>query len=173
MVDHSSTPRSRSGKAKEDGSSKKKQVVAGEKPPFAVVSAKRSFAVSAERIYDAWLNPEIIGQWMFGSAVRSEQIVRLVVEVRVGGSFSFVVRRKGTEIDHVGTYLTLDRPNRLVFTWGIREGDSGRVSVEIIDRGAGCDLILNHELHPDWSDSAGRADPGWTKMLKVLSSLFD
>lgn len=56
---------------------------------------------------------------MFGPAVRDEAIVRLDLAPHVGGSFSFVVRRQGEEINHVGTYLEIERRRRLVFTWGI------------------------------------------------------
>jgi uncharacterized protein YndB with AHSA1/START domain len=35
-----------------------------------------------------------------------------VFDARIGGSFSFVVRRQGEEIDHMGTYLEIDRPQR-------------------------------------------------------------
>jgi uncharacterized protein YndB with AHSA1/START domain len=53
------------------------------------------FAASPERVFDAWLDPALIGQWMFGPAVREEEVLRLATDPRVGGSFSFLVRRQG------------------------------------------------------------------------------
>jgi uncharacterized protein YndB with AHSA1/START domain len=90
----------------------------------------------------------------------------------VGGSFSFVVRRQGQEIEHVGEYVILDRPRQLVFTWAIRQDlpDTSRVSVEIEPQATGCQLILMHQLHPDWSDYAERTQTAWTKMLDALDS---
>ena len=79
-------------------------------PVKAVVSHR--FAVPAERVFEAWLDPVSISRWMFGPGVRDEKIVRLTVEPRVGGKFSFVVNRQNVEIDHVGAYLELDRPTR-------------------------------------------------------------
>jgi len=114
----------------------------------------------------------IFGKWMFGPAhpEREEEVVRISLDPRVGGSFSFVVRRQGQEIDHVGEYLEIDRPRRLVFTWGVADaGDSSRVIIDIIPLEKGCELTLIHELHPNWIDFASRTEAGWTKMLDVLA----
>ena len=90
------------------------------------------FSASPERVFDAWLDPEMIGRWMFGPALRDEEVVRVAVDSRVGGSFSFVVRRQGKEIDHVGEYLEIVRPRRLVFTWGVKPlPDGSHVIIDI------------------------------------------
>jgi uncharacterized protein YndB with AHSA1/START domain len=80
------------------------------------VCVTRRFDAAPDRVFDAWLNPELIRAWMFGPAVRGEEVVRITNDPRVGGSFSFVVRRQGEEINHVGEYLEIQRPWRLVFT---------------------------------------------------------
>jgi uncharacterized protein YndB with AHSA1/START domain len=132
------------------------------------VTVIRRFNTAPERVFDAWLDTEIIAQWMFGPAVRDEEIVRLTTDPRIGSSFSFIVRRKGEEIDHVGTYLEIERPNRLVFTWGIGEAEASRVTLEIVRCEAGCDLKLTHELHPDWADYVDRTKAAWERMLEAL-----
>jgi uncharacterized protein YndB with AHSA1/START domain len=135
------------------------------------VRVTRQFSVSPERVFDAWLDPEMIGKWMFGPDLRDEEVVRISLDPRVGGSFSFVVRRQGQEIDHVGEYLEIDRPRRLVFTWGVAgvEGSS-RVIIDIVPLENGCNLTLTHELHPDWADYADRTEDAWTKMINMLSA---
>jgi len=132
------------------------------------------FAALPERVFDAWLDPAMIGRWMFGSAVREEEILHIKLDPQVGGSFSFLVRRDGNEIDHVGEYLEIARPRRLVFTWAIRENlpDSSRVAVEIVPLESGCELILTHELHPDWADFVNRVEDSWTKMLAALAAVL-
>ena len=132
------------------------------------VTVIRRFNNAPERVFDAWLEPEMIAQWMFGPAVRDEEIVRLTAVARIGGSFSFLVRRNGEEIDHIGTYLEIRRPNRLVFTWGIGDAEGSRVTVEIVGHESGCELTLTHELDPDWVDYADRTKAAWEKMLEVL-----
>ncbi|MDB5388868.1 MAG: hypothetical protein JWM11_4514 [Planctomycetaceae bacterium] len=142
-------------------------------PPNVVVQVKQSFTAAPERVFDAWLDPGLIGKWMFGPALREEEIVQLSVDAKPGGKFSFLVRRSGQEIDHIGEYFELDRPRRLVFSWGIKGSDSSRVTIDIVPRGTGCDLMLTHELHPDWADYASRTQAGWTKMIGVLAGLLE
>jgi uncharacterized protein YndB with AHSA1/START domain len=141
------------------------------KPQQVSVRVTRRIDATPERVFDAWLDPQMIGRWMFGPALREEEVVRIELDARVGGAFSFVVRRQGKEIDHVGEYLEIDRPRRLVFTWGIRQEAPGgsRVIVDIAPLEAGCELTLTHDLHPDWADYASRTEAGWTKMLNALA----
>jgi uncharacterized protein YndB with AHSA1/START domain len=136
------------------------------------VSVTRHFNASPERVFDAWLDPEMIGRWMFGPALREEEVLRIVADPRVGGSFSFLVRRQGEEIDHIGKYREIDRPRRLVFTWGIagESEDESLVIIEIVPRWTGAELSLTHELDAKWADYASRTEAGWTKMLDALAA---
>jgi uncharacterized protein YndB with AHSA1/START domain len=140
-----------------------------DKPPLKVV-VTHSFSASPERVFDAWLDTEMIGKWMFSPTLLDQEVVRISLDPKVGGSFSFVVRRQGKEIDHIGKYLEIDRPRRLVFTWGIRQdsGDSSRVIIEIIALKPGSELTLTHEMDPEWGEYEDRTRDAWTKMLQVL-----
>lgn len=134
------------------------------------VRVTRRYAAAAERVFDAWLDPAMIGRWMFGPAIREEEVLRLQVDARVGGGFSFLVRRDGQEIDHVGTYREIDRPRRLVFSWGI-EGESrdeSQVAIEIAPLESGCELTLTHEMDAKWAEYAARTEVGWARMLEAL-----
>ena len=138
--------------------------------PVRTLVTKR-FAATAERVFDAWLDPAQIGRWMFGPNVRDERIVRLGTEPRVGGKFSFVVERAGQEIDHVGEYLALERPGLLVFTWATRDSlpETSRVIIEITPLDGECELTLTHVMGAAWAAFADRAASSWRKMLDVLA----
>jgi uncharacterized protein YndB with AHSA1/START domain len=140
-------------------------------PKNPIVSVKQLFTASAERVFDAWLDSDRISKWMFGPALREEEILRIQLDPRVGGTFSFLVRRQGEEIDHIGEYFEIDRPRRLVFSWGIApDAPESRVIVKIIPVETGCELTLTHEMHPKWAEYVSRTTEGWTKMLRVLES---
>lgn len=135
-----------------------------------IVRVTRVYSHSAERVFDAWLDPAMIGRFMFGSHLRDEHIVHLKADARAGGTFSFLVTRQGQAIDHIGRYEVIERPRKLVFTWSIAPEpiDASRVTVEIAPRGSGCELTLSHELAPGWEDYAERTKGGWTRMTDEL-----
>ncbi len=140
-------------------------------PTQAIVT--RRFAATAERVFDAWLDPSKINGFMFGPNLRDEEVVSIDLDARVGGTFAFVVRRQGEQIDHVGEYLEIDRPHRLVFTWGVAQAaNRSRVLIELVALDDGCELTLTHELDPAWADYADRARAGWAKMIDALDQLL-
>jgi uncharacterized protein YndB with AHSA1/START domain len=143
-------------------------------PPVKVV-VTRPFAASAEQVFDAWLNPAMIGRFLFGPALREEEVLHLQTDAQVGGRFSFLVRRQGKEIDHVGLYREINRPSRLVFTWGVagESTDESVVTIEISPLPSGSQLTLTHDMDPKWADYASRTEAGWTKMLGALAAQFE
>lgn len=139
------------------------------------VAVCRVFPVTPETLFDAWQEPDQLARWMFGPSVRDERIVHLQAEAGVGGRFSFLVERNGQRIDHVGVYEVIERPHRLVFTWGIAgesAQDGSRVTVDIAAHPDGCELRLTHALPARWADYVERTRQGWEHMLDALSRLL-
>jgi uncharacterized protein YndB with AHSA1/START domain len=136
-------------------------------PPFARTT--RRFDVPAQQIYDAWIDPDKVAMWF---APGLGEMVRIEVDAKVGGTFSFVQRRDGEDIDHTGEYLELKRPTRLVFSWSVPaySPDTDRVIVEIFALEGGCEVTLTHQMHPDWADWVDRATSSWTKMLDAMAA---
>lgn len=127
----------------------------------------RRFDTSAERVFDAWLDPQKADKWLF--ATPTGQMVRVQIDARVGGSFNFTDRRDGQDVEHVGTYLEIDCPRRLVFTFAVPKysGKFTRVSIDIVPLSNGCELTLTHDgVLPEWAD---RTQEGWGKILGGLS----
>jgi uncharacterized protein YndB with AHSA1/START domain len=135
-----------------------------------VLHVTQRFAVSPARVYDAWLDQELLGRWMFGLTMQDE-VVRIAIDPHVGGRFSFVVRRNGQELDHTGAYLELERPRKLVFTWGIAGyGNPARVELAIAPVESGTELTLTTWMPPEWADYAERTRNGWSKILGALAA---
>jgi uncharacterized protein YndB with AHSA1/START domain len=137
----------------------------------AIVRVTRHFGASPERVFDAWLDPDTAGKWLFATA--TGRMVRIEIDARVGGQFAFVDRREGEDVEHVGEYLEINRPRRLAFTFAVPKfsSESTRVSIDIEPLGAGCELTLTHErVPPDW---ASRTEQGWTGILEGLAGALD
>lgn len=137
--------------------------------------AVQTFRVPAERVYDAVLDAGMISRFMFGPLLREEEILHIQIDPQVGGAFSYKVRRGEHMIDHVGKFLELARPRRIVFTWAIAgesDHDPSTVTIDITPTADGCSLRLTHEMAPEWAAYVDRARGSWEKMLGVLATLL-
>jgi uncharacterized protein YndB with AHSA1/START domain len=138
------------------------------------VTVKKKFNVPAEKVFDAWLDPNWLNRWMFGPEIRDEKIITLENDPKKDGQFFYVVERDGDIINHMGTYREVQRPNRLVFTWGVdvEAGDESVVTIDIESTENGCQLTLVHEMDPKWAEYADRTQEGWTFMMDKLNVLL-
>jgi uncharacterized protein YndB with AHSA1/START domain len=137
-----------------------------------IVRVTHRFDASAERVYDAFLDPAKAAVFMF--ATPTGQIVRCELDARVGGKFSIVDRRDGEDVLHTGEYLELDRPRRLVFTFSVPKYSpiADRVTIEITPLSRGCELVLTNELLPENAPWAEATHKGWTDILDVAAELL-
>jgi uncharacterized protein YndB with AHSA1/START domain len=134
----------------------------------AILRITRRFDASIERVFDAWLDPQKAGKWLF--ATPTGQMVRVEIDACVGGSFIFTDRRDNQDVEHVGTYLEIDRPRRLVFSFGVPKYSPlfTRVTLDLSPLPTGCELTLAHEgVLPEYRD---RSQEGWGKILAALAA---
>jgi uncharacterized protein YndB with AHSA1/START domain len=133
----------------------------------------RRFDASAERVFDAWLEPATARRWLFSG--EGGEMVRAEVDARVGGRFTFTDRRDGQDVEHVGEYLEIVRPTRLVFTFAVplysEQYDLVKIDIRRLDKG--CELTLTNEMSPSIFEEWGeQTRGGWTKMLGALDALL-
>ena len=130
------------------------------------------YGKSAEQVFDAFLDVSVARRFLFTTA--AGEIVEASIDPRVGGQFVFTDRRPDMgDIRHVGEYLEIDRPRRLVFSFGVPQFDPRMttVTLDIRPDGEGCVLTLTHEgVAPDWAD--GSRD-GWARILAGLEPALD
>lgn len=136
------------------------------------LSVKRQFTASAERVFDAFLDPSRAGQFMFATA--TGKMVRVEIDPRVGGAYAFVDRRDGEDVEHVGEYLEISRPRRLVFTLRVERysKDESVVSIEITPRGTGCELTLTQSLPKEYAEHLSRVEEGWGAILAHAATVI-
>ena len=100
-------------------------------------------------------------------------VKRVEIDAKVGGAFFFSDMRDDVETEHWGTYLELDRPNKIVFTWITdkeQEKDPSKVTLQIEPQEQGCLATITHEIQPDWAEYTDRIKGGWTAMLKAVAA---
>ena len=137
----------------------------------AAIWVTRKFSASPERVFDAWLDPDIAGKWLFATA--SRPITRVRIDARVGGAFCFVDRNDGEHIEHTGVYSEITRPWCLAFTYsaGDHQPMITRVVAQIMPLRKGCEVVITHEDVP--RKFADRIESRWTGMLYGLGATLD
>jgi uncharacterized protein YndB with AHSA1/START domain len=140
--------------------------------------ATHRFRASAERVFDAWLDPKAVRLWMalpygdFGNF----DVRRVEIDPKVGGKFTFSDARKEGEAVHWGTYVEIDRPRRLVFTWFTskedEEANCSTVALTIEKDGDGCVATIVHTMDAKWADYTKRVEKGWGGMLGQIDTWF-
>jgi uncharacterized protein YndB with AHSA1/START domain len=77
----------------------------------------RRFDAAPERMFDAWTDPSLAHGWLFTTPESESHGAE--TDLRVGGAWKIVDRRGGADYTATGQYLEIDRPRRLVFTFGM------------------------------------------------------
>ncbi len=126
------------------------------------VTLERRFDASADELFDAWTDPEILALWFDADGSGRVQVSAVSVDLQIGGQFSFVMGQS----KHWGTYRVIDRPHLLSFTWNSPICEDALVTVEFQSMGSETNLLLKHELIPEaYRDDHAK---GWEVILGKL-----
>jgi len=136
-----------------------------------VVRVQRVMPAPPEVVFDQWLDPEALRDWMCPRPVR---VVDVVVEPRVGGTVRFDVDNSGVRVLIVGRFIAIDRPRLLRFTWSNSDwADPTAASiVEVGFEPCGDDetlMAIEHSLLP--TEEYRNFENGWTLTAQQLADL--
>jgi len=133
------------------------------------VSIRRNMPAPRDVVYESWIDPQGIREWMCpGDAISAEA----VLDVRVGGSYRIVMRSRERDYVHTGVYQVVEPNAKLVFTW-TQEGNevTTLVTVEFLARGSESELVLTHERFTK-ADVAQRYQSGWGTIAEKLAAFL-
>lgn len=78
---------------------------------------------------------------------------------------------------HWGTYLEIDRPRNLVFTWFTspeeEQENASVVTLTIEPRAGGCRATIVHGMDARWAEWTKKTAEGWAFMLRQIAMDFD
>ena len=95
-----------------------------------VVRIERTFAASAEEVFDAWTSAEVMRRWLHCEPDWTTPEAE--VELRIGGHVRVVMRRPdGSDASMHGEYVLIDRPHRLVMKWTFHDEPSNEQLIEL------------------------------------------
>ena len=119
------------------------------------------------RVYDAWTRVELLTQWY---CPNPDLELKVQADVRVGGDY---VVEMGPHVVR-GTYLEVEPPHRLAFSWKWdgTEDEPTRVEVELTEVADGTRMMLSHTGFADAEDAANH-QLAWAPELRRLAELLE
>jgi uncharacterized protein YndB with AHSA1/START domain len=137
-----------------------------------VLRIERTFAASAEEVFDAWTSPEVMRRWFH--AFEDWDTPQAEVDLRVGGKVRVVMRRPdGRESGMGGEYRLIERPHRIVMAWTFDDHPSNEQLIELTfseSEGSTTVLMINSRISTD--ERRDSQDMGWYGCLNELQRVL-
>jgi uncharacterized protein YndB with AHSA1/START domain len=136
-----------------------------------VLVVRRTIRASAERIFEAWTQPEQLCLWW---GPRPVTCAGAEVDLRVGGRYRIVnALPDGTRLAIEGEFQEIESPHKLVYTWrmGRELEESSRVTVRFEPRGDATEVTIVHEQIPSPAVRDSH-EQGWRGCLEGLERHF-
>ena len=134
---------------------------------------ERTYQAPIEAVFDAWTSEEVIRRWW--QAERGWDTAEAEVDLRVGGAVRVVMRDPAKEVDYGGggTYIEIERPTRLAFTW-IWDGNTRRTLIEIDFEETDGITTVRFTHSGLWDEEALRShEDGWRKLFDSLQRALE
>ena len=135
------------------------------------ISLSKTINAPTQEVYDQWLIPVFVGDWMFGR----HSIVKLENKVRKGGEFAYVVKSGNQEISYRGTYELLDIPHILIFSWveNVHPKAVSRVVVKFQEEHGKTRIRLTIKLDPKLHTLKETIKEQWSDRCTALAEKFN
>lgn len=135
--------------------------------------------VGAAEVFDAWTQVALLRDWMekpLAGSTEPPDIRKIETDPRVGGRFEFADMREDGLARCLGTYLAVERPRLLEFTWFTSEEEErdehSLVRIEIAGAGSGCRVALSHDMSAAYADYLEQTETAWRHMLSSIDETF-
>lgn len=146
--------------------------------PSNTVRLTKLIKAPRQRVYDAWLDPEVRRQWWCAAPEIACSVCD--VDARVGGDYRVnMCGPDGKEWFTNGRFVCLDPPGKLTFTWNWEHdpgfGGGSTVTVELFEttfnNQPATELVLTHEKLGSPHERSEHT-VGWMGALNSLATHF-
>jgi uncharacterized protein YndB with AHSA1/START domain len=135
------------------------------------LTISHTIAAPREKVFNAWLSPEMLGKFMRGS--KDFHVTRAETDPVKGGRFSIVMATAEKEIPHAGTYLEIDPYQRIAFTWeSAYSRDDSVVTIDLAEIDSRTTEITLKQIRFVSEEAREGHREGWTTILEQLSDYF-
>jgi len=135
------------------------------------VNIEKIINAPIEKVFDAWLDPAMLTRFILPDPAMPQPEVEN--EPREGGRFTIVMHVGDDKLPHTGSYLNVERPNRLKFSWeSAYSTDDSTVTLDFTAIDAGTTKVeLTHVkfLH---EEARSNHEGGWGNILDKLDEII-
>lgn len=145
----------------------------------------KNFGVTADKVFNAWLNPEMMKKWFF-TMEHTNKVTKN--EPHEGGWWEIVDHRDGKDYRAIGEYIEVSPPNKLVMTFEMPQFSNAvdEITVELKTTDSGSHMsftqviVIPHE--EGWTDQdiekaqneyKTQSEQGWGYMFEGLKQLVE
>ena len=138
-----------------------------------ILRIERLIPAAPERVFDYWSEPDELVKWW---GPEGFDIPTSALDVRPGGHWRTTMRsQQGDLVTVSGVYREIDKPNRLVFTWGWDNDEGVRgheteVTITFEPAPGGTRMVLVQQAFAD-KDQRDRHMGGWNSSLNCLEQV--
>lgn len=145
----------------------------------------KSFEVSADKVFDAWVNPEMLKKWFF-TMEHTNKVAKN--EPHIGGKWEIVDHREGKDYRAIGEYLEVNSPSKLVLTFEMPQFSDtvDEITVELKPTDSGSNMTFTQVItvpHEEgWTEKdiekalgeyKTQTEQGWGYMFEGLKQLVE
>jgi len=136
-----------------------------------VLRIERLIPASPERLFELWSEPSELVKWWGPDGF---DVPASALDVRPGGHWRTTMRSPQGDLHTVsGVYRTIDKPRRLVFTWGWDDdtglrGHETEVTVTFEPAPGGTRMVLLQQAFEN-KDQRDRHNQGWSSSFECLA----
>lgn len=134
----------------------------------------RTLNTDPDTAFDAWVNPRTLAKWWGPEGFTSPKIS---MDVREGGAWSTIMQSPEGSQHHVsGVYKIIDRPRRLVLSWGWTQDDGSRgheteIEITFSPQGGKTLMVLVQKVFQE-AEHRNNHEKGWSSSFNKLERLF-
>jgi uncharacterized protein YndB with AHSA1/START domain len=140
----------------------------GPEAPVALVA--RLLPASPAVVFDEWLDPDALADWMCPRPARATNID---LDPTIGGRWRIDIEEDGVRFFVAGCYVQLERPRRLSFTWSCstwtNPSAESLVTVTLEPRGdTETFMTIRHSLLPP--ELIDQHQSGWARIAEQFAA---
>ncbi|MFZ1865353.1 MAG: SRPBCC domain-containing protein [Polyangiales bacterium] len=137
--------------------------------PTFELTVTRTIPAPCKEVFEAWLSPQALSRFM--CPAEGMTVPKVEVDARVGGSFLIVMAAGDQEIPHRGEYQTIDRYDRLVFTWlSVHTTPGSLVTIDFQEKGPNETEVTLHHVGLPSEEQRRNHEGGWGAILQKLGT---